>query len=185
MKRIARLLVLVVALLMVVGASPAMADRPQQLKATLEASTMPPITDPGALAARCPAASGWIFGGLGTGAMTSAVYEGTFTFTWDHCSRWVTFDPERTTGKLVGKAEAGRVTITTPGGVINVGYEGTWVFDGSLGPPPDFVADLHLHYTIEGGTGDFAGARGHGRLLLSGDAFQLEGMMNGSFHAGG
>lgn len=186
MRSFTRVIVLVVATLLLIGAAPAAIGRSHSLKATFEGPTNPPIRDEGAVAARCPDGSEWIFGGFGTGTMTSAVYTGGFVYENDHCSRWVAFDPERSTGRYVGKAAAGIMTVTTPAGdEFVLEYDGTWVFEGSLaGAPPEFVADINMRYTIVGGTGVFAEASGNGRLFVTGGIY-LTGLINGSLHVSG
>jgi hypothetical protein len=167
-------------LLVVALAVPA-AGASHSLKATFDGPTFPPVTDEGELAARCPAGSEWIFGGVGTGEMKSAVYSGVFEYENDHCSRWVVFDPERTTGKSVGKAAAGMMTVTIPGGdELELRYEGTWVLEGV---PPDFDASIRLRYRIVDGSGIFAGATGSGRMHVFGGTY-LDGEIKGSIHVG-
>ena len=182
MRRLTRVFVLMVAALLLIGLAPAALGGSHSLKATFDGPTMPPITDPEVVAAQCPAGSEWIFGGFGLGEMTSSVYTGSFEYENSHCSRWVAYDPERTTGEFVGKAAAGTMTLTTPEGDLELAYDGTWVFEGSLaGNPPDFVADIHLRYKIVGGTGVFDGASGNGRMLVTGGIY-LDGVVNGSLH---
>ena len=154
------------------------------MKATFDGPTVPPVYDPVEVAKRCPAGSEWIFGGFGTGEMTSSVYSGPFTYENSHCSRWVVFDPERSNGKYVGKAADGMFVPTTPEGDLELAYEATWVFEGSLvGNPPPFVADIRVRYTIVGGTDAFEGATGHGRFYVTGGVY-LEGVVTGSLHVG-
>jgi hypothetical protein len=168
-------------LLLLAVAAPA-AGASHGLKATFEGPTFPPIADPGELAARCPAGSEWIFGGNGNGMMESAVYSGPFEYVNDHCSRYLTLDPDRTTGKTVGKAAAGIQTLVIPGGdELVLAYEGTWVIEGV---PPDFDAHIALRYRIVEGTGIFDGASGSGRLHVSGGLY-LMGVITGSMHVGG
>lgn len=170
MRRHFRTVVLLLVAIVVIGAAPAAAGSSHSFKATWEGPTFPPITDPDILAARCPAGFEWIFGGFGTGMMTSPVYSGPFTYENDHCSRWVTFDPERGTGRLVGKAAAGINTITTPVGELTLEYTGTWVLEGDVATL-DFTANVNMRYTIVGGTGVFEGASGHGRNFASGGIY--------------
>lgn len=178
-----RSIVLLLAALMLIGVAPAGAGGNSGLKATFEGGTIPPGPP-----IDCPADAEWRFGGFGGGAMTTAAYSGEFSYEFTHCSRWVTnpMATDRTDGKFVGKSDAGVFTIvvTHPDdgviGTLVLGYEATWVFEGSLaGDPPDFVADIHGRYTVDHGTGIFADARGHGRLLASGGIF-LTGVINGS-----
>jgi hypothetical protein len=176
--------VLILAALLVLAAAPAAAGSSHGLKAEFEGPTFPPIHDPAEVAKRCPAGSEWIFGGVGEGTMTSSVYSGAFEYENTHCSRWIVFDPERTTGKYVGKADDGIFTMTTPRGDLEFAYEATWVFEGSLiGDPPPFTADIRVRYTIVGGTGDFEGATGSGRFYVTGGVY-LEGAITGSLQIG-
>lgn len=182
MRRFTRVFMLMVAALLLIGLAPAALGGSHSLKASFDGPTEPPIYDPFVVGERCPDGSEWIFGGSGTGEMTSSVYTGSFGYENSHCSRWVAFDPERSTGKYVGKAAAGTMTLTTPDGDLELAYDGTWVFEGSLaGDPPDFVADIHLRYKIVGGNGVFDGASGNGRMLVTGGIY-LDGVVNGSLH---
>ncbi len=182
MRRLTRTLVLLLVALLVVGAAPVAAGGSHGMKASFATDTFPPILDPDVVAERCPAGSQWIWGGFGTGTMTSAVYTGDFTYENTHCSRWIAFDPERSTGRQVGKTAAGLAVITTPEGELWLEYAGTWVLRGDV-TTLDFTADLHLRYTITGGTGVFTDASGHGRYLATG-GIALTNLLNGSLIPG-
>jgi hypothetical protein len=164
----------------VTGAAPAVFGGSSHiLKATFDGETVPQGPPDG-----CPELSEWRFEGSGTGTMMSTPYSGEFQYVHSHCSRWMTGppDPERTTGRYVGKAEAGVDTITVHDeedpaqllGELFLEYQGTWVHEGD---PPEF----DMQYTIVGGTGLFEDASGHGQFFATGD-IHWSGVISGSLH---
>lgn len=189
MRRNTRTVVLLLVMTLVIAAAPAASGASHGLKTTFEADGTLFYNDaPADVAARCPDGwgdlGGWIFGATpdtekNTGTLTIADYpEGLdFTFEFDHCSRWVSVNLERPTGVQVGKTSAGEMTIATSVGELLLEYSGTWVLEGA---PPDFTADLKLHYTVVGGTGYFADASGHGRLFMTVGGGSGTGLLNGS-----
>jgi hypothetical protein len=137
--------------------------------------------DPGAVAARCPGGADWITSGTGSGELNSAVYSGAYTITNEHCATLTVPGYDR--GHIIGKGDDGVMTLTTPVGVLHLRYRGTFVLFGDP-RTGSYVSVVHMTFTVTGGTGDFAGARGHGSLkvvdrLVAGNESQT-GELNGS-----
>lgn len=172
MRRYTRAVVLLLVTSLVIGVAPAASGASHSLKATFSVShseVVVPDMPGGAdvIEDQCgPDWPGWWYEGAGVGTLTvgKKTYEDA-DFAFDHCSRWVTFDPERLTGRYVGKSEAGEMIISTPGGSLKVEYRGTWVFEGQV--PAPYTAELHYSYTFVEGLGDFADtSKGHGQLSM-------------------
>lgn len=182
MRRRTRVFVLLLVASLVVAVAPAASGGSHSLKATFEVDTtvvtppLPPEICPDcipAIEARCPEGwPGWIFEGSGDGTLTvgKTTYEDA-EFAFEHCSRWLAFDPERATGRQVGKSAAGEMTIATSEGSLNLEYSGTWVmydFEFAEGVPEFYTSDLNYRYAVVGGTGVFEGAsRGHGHISMT------------------
>jgi hypothetical protein len=168
-------------LLLLVAAMPAVAAGP--IRATFsEANDQIGFNpDPVAVAARCPRGANWITSGTGPGELHSAVYSGPYTLTNEHCATLIVPGYDR--GHIIGKTDDGVMTLTTPAGELHLRYHGTFVLFGDP-RTGSYVSVVHMEFTVTGGTGDFAGARGHGSLkvvdrLVAGNESQT-GELNGS-----
>lgn len=155
------------------------AGNSHQLTTTFEGPTTGFITDPLAVAARCPEGFQWILQSAGSGEMVSPGYAGQFTLTTEHCSRWVTGPPDRATGKVVGRIGRGLMTMTTPVGDLTMAYDGTFVFEGDLSISA-WVSKVNSSNAIVGGTGVFAGASGHGHIAITDQSGYGSGHHEGS-----
>lgn len=172
--RYTRSVVLLLVTSLVVAVAPAASGASHSLKATFSVDkayvVVPDMPGgPDAILDRCgPDWPGWIFGGEAEGTLTvgKETYDDA-EFVFEHCSRWVAFDPERLTGRQVGKSAQGVMIITTENdSTLQLAYSGTWVLEGQT--PAPYTADLNLSYSVVDGTGDFADAwKGHGRLSMT------------------
>jgi hypothetical protein len=169
------------ALLLLVAAMPAAAAGPIRATFSEAGNQIGFNPDPVAVAARCPGGADWITSGAGSGELSSAVYSGTYTLTNEHCATLTVPGYDR--GHIIGKADAGVMTMHTPVGQLHLRYKGTFVLFGDP-RTGSYVSVVHLEFTVTGGTGDFAGARGDGSLkvvdrLVAGSESQT-GELNGS-----
>jgi len=169
------------ALLLLAAAMPAAAAGPIRATFSEPGDQIGFNPDPAAVAVRCPGGADWITSGAGPGELHSAVYSGAFTLTNEHCATLTVPGYDR--GHIIGKADAGVLTITTPVGELHLRYRGTFVLFGDP-RTGSYRSVVHLTFTVTGGTGDFAGARGHGSLkvvdrLVAGSESQT-GELNGS-----
>ena len=109
-------------------------------------------------AGRCPAEAGWMLHAAGTGMI-----EGLGTFTWEsaHCS-WPVIP---TADGVVGLLRAGEMTLTmdASGDQLFVDYQGRWKFHGELSGGQGAALILQS-FEFTGGTGEFVGASGGGRM---------------------
>lgn len=112
---------------------------------------------PGPNPGRCPAGTEWMIFTAGSGVADGY---GAFEFTTGHCSRVVTLTPSGAVGKLA----AGVMVLTfDEENVLELGYKGTWQYDGDL-TTGEGIAKVHQSYEVLDGTGMFAGAKGHGHV---------------------
>lgn len=135
------------------------------MRAELEGGSRP-IFEPEAVGARCPAGFEWILQTFGSGEITTDIYAGGFTFSGEHCSRWLAGPPESPDRQFFGRVGGGELTLTTPEGDLVLSYGGGFAFQGDV-TIPEFTSRLLLRYRVEGGdsTGIFEGASGRGLLL--------------------
>lgn len=131
----------------------------------LEGGSMP-IFDPDAVAARCPEGFEWILQTFGSGELTTDVYTGEYTYSGEHCSRWLAGPPDSSDRTFFGRVGDGVLTLATPEGDLVVSYAGAFAFRGDL-TIPEYTSKVWLRYQVDGddSTGVFAGASGRGLLL--------------------
>jgi hypothetical protein len=144
----------------------ATAHNTDPLRGSFEGGSMP-VFDPEAVAARCPEGFQWILKTSGSGQLTTDVYTGGFTYTGEHCSRWMTGPPDRADRRFVGRVGDGVMTLTTPDGDLVVSYAGTFVFRGDV-TIPNFTSKVRMRYRVDGdkSTNVFEGASGRGPLFV-------------------
>ena len=128
-----------------------------------------PIFDPVYVAERCPEGYQWVLKTFGDGYLVSSVYEGSFEFLGEHCSRWAAAPPDNAEEKFPGEITAGVITLTTPDGGLVFVYRGTFAFRGDLSIP-EFTAKVQLRLRVDGAasTGVFEDLSGHGMLFIVG-----------------
>lgn len=128
---------------------------------------------------------GWSAGSSGGGQMVSGVYSGDILVAQTHYSRWLTSGP-RTNGVVVGEVGGGRLTVTAasdPASTLVLAFAGVFQVTGDPSGPFTFDAHITLRYTIIEGTGVFAGATGHGHIVVTGNALE-SGQFTGSLQTG-
>jgi hypothetical protein len=160
------LTILILALMLSLAAMPAATARDADVvRGELEGGSIP-IFDPEAVAARCPEGFEWILQTFGSGELTTDVYTGEFTYSGEHCSRWLAGPPDSPDRAFLGRLTDGVLTLATPEGDLVLTYAGVFVFRGDP-TIPEFTSMVWLRYRVDGGdsTGVFAGASGRGLLL--------------------
>jgi hypothetical protein len=161
-----KLTVLIAALTLSLAAMPAATARGADVvRGELEGGSMP-IFDPEAVAARCQEGFEWILQTFGSGELTTDVYTGEFTYSGEHCSRWLAGPPDSPHRAFPGRLTNGVLTLATPEGDLVLTYAGVFVFrrDPTVA---EFASKVRLRYRVDGGdsTGVFAGASGRGLLI--------------------
>ena len=152
------------------------------LRGNFDGGSMP-VFDPEAVAAQCPAGFEWILQTLGSGQLTSDVYTGTFDYSGEHCSRWLTGPPDRADRWYLGRVGDGVMTLTTPEGDLVLSYAGIFAFRGDV-TIPDFTSKVWMRYRVDGdqSRGVFENAFGRGFLLVEEHTGYQTGRLLGSLH---
>jgi hypothetical protein len=175
---------LVLAMLVGLALAPASAvdaaDGVHQMRAefvTISTPPGPPIGAPDGFE------DGWAIGASGSGTISTPVYSGEVTAVETHFSRWVAFDPTRTTGVLTAKVGGGVLTLTVaddPSSQLVIGFDGVFQFSGNFADPFGFYSHVVMRVEILSGSGVFAGATGHGHMIVTGNVIE-EGVLVGSY----
>lgn len=150
------------------------------LRGSFEGGGMP-VFDPEAVAARCPAGFQWILQTFGAGHLDTDVYEGDFTFTGGHCSRFLAGWPDNAVQAFPAKIGDGAMTLATPEGDLVISYAGTFVFRGDV-TIPEYTSQVRMQYKVAGAqsTGVFEDASGRGPMfVVDNNGFQT-GRLHGS-----
>ena len=161
-----KLTVLAVALALSFAAMPAAtAHGADVLRADFEGGSMP-IFDPEAVSERCPVGFEWILQTFGSGVLNTDVYTGEFTYSGEHCTRWLTGPPDSLDRTFFGSVGDGVLTLATPEGDLVLNYAGVFAFRGDV-TIPEFTSKVWLRYRVDGddSTGVFEGTSGRGLLL--------------------
>lgn len=176
-----KLTLLVMVIVLAFTAMPAAAAHDTDpLRGSFEGGSMP-IFDPEAVAARCPGGFQWILQTFGSGQLTTDVYTGDFTYSGEHCSRWLTGPPDSPDRGFPGRVGDGVMTLTTPKGDLVLSYAGIFTFRGDV-TIPDFTSKVRMRYRVDGdkSTGVFEGASGRGPLFVEDHTGYTTGRLVGS-----